>query len=119
MRMSIWDPLQFATRRTKATPSFIVLSCGCSYCANLSPHEAWSRRCGSFPWGWWLRSWRDGGLLERWLGFLLTVGEVAAAFTPLKVVVNFLFQLWLARCADKQNPTLLQCFGGAGQAAIL
>lgn len=53
------------------------------------------------------------------MGFLLAVGEVAAAFTPLRVVANAPDGLLLAHCADKQNPTLLECLGGAGQAVTL
>ena len=39
MRVTVWESLQFATGRTKSTHSFIVLSCACSYCANLAPVE--------------------------------------------------------------------------------
>lgn len=53
------------------------------------------------------------------MGFLLATGKASAAFTPLRVVVNFPGGLLLAHCADKQNPTLLECFGRAGQAVAL
>lgn len=53
------------------------------------------------------------------MGFLLVTGEVAAAFPPLRVLVNFPDGLLLAHCADKQNPTLLECFGRAEQAVTL
>lgn len=53
------------------------------------------------------------------MGFLLATGEAAAAFTPLGMVVNFPDGLLLAHCADKQNPTFLECFERAGQAAAL
>jgi len=46
------------------------------------------------------------------------VGEVTAAVTPWSVVVNFPDGLLLA-CADKQNPTFLEHFGGTGRALIL
>lgn len=52
------------------------------------------------------------------MGFLLVTREVAAGFSPLGMVVNFPDGLLLAHCADKQNPTLLECFG-AGQAVAL
>lgn len=61
--------------------------------------------------------------LERWEPSGKVAGvspcKVAAAFTPQRVVVNFPDGLLLAHGADKQNPTLLECFGGAGQAVIL
>lgn len=44
---------------------------------------------------------------------------MAAAFTPLRMVANVPDGLLLAHGADKQNPTLLECFGGAGQAVML
>lgn len=92
-----------------------MLSCFCSFGVNLPPSEPLPNTV--------LLSPGAGGLgdevMGRQLVFLIAAGEVAAAFTPLRVVVKFPAGLLLAHCADKQNPILLECFGGAGQAVAL
>lgn len=117
--MAVWEPLSLQLEEKKSHPQFYCAKLWLQLLCQPSSLRASSKCCGSFPWGWWLGSRSNGRLLERQLGFLLAIGEVAAASTPLRVVVNFPDGLLLAHCADKQNPALLERFGRAGQAVAL
>lgn len=69
--------LEFATGRKKATLSSTVLSCGCSYCANLPPSEPYPNAVVLSPGagdlgaeavgGFWKDSWDFSLLQARWL----------------------------------------------------